>query len=336
MSTQGFNNYQSVAPKAIGTAAATILKTHSAKTNIMQFGTSATIGKNNGDSLYFRRYIDYPVRTEPLADGVNPDGEDPDFVDIPCQLEELGSWVKFSRKVYAYDPNKIPDKSQEKLDKQAHETLETYDYEILKAGSSVIYSDGVARTSVASTLEVSMLELAESIFDDGRAEKFSEIKAAGVAYGNVPLEGAYIVLFHSHLKADLRNLPGFTLATHYPDQSSKINKNEFGQWGPFKFLESILYTPEYGAGASATNTSLRATNGKYDVYPFIAFGKDAYGLIKLAGMDDIQVKNGAPVASTQDPMAREGFLSWLTDHDCAITNEDWLVRLEVACSKRRR
>jgi len=330
-----FLNFQDVAPKAIGVAAGRILKTHKARTNIMPFAASAMIDRNKGNTLYFREYEDLPIRTGVLEGGVNPEGEEPAFRDVVTQLVKLGSWVRFADEVYKMDPNEIDKHTQKKLNKQAHETIETYDWETLITGTNVAYSDGTSRAEVASVLDISILELVESIFADGRAEPFTELEPAGMVYGSQAVEKAFMVLFHSHLRADLRHLPGFTLVKDYGVQSSKVTDNEFGQWGPFKFLESILYVPFLGAGAVSSNTNLRRTGGRCDVYALVAFGVDSFGCTKLAGFKDIKVASGGPKESTSDPLGVQGFISWKTWHDIVITNDDWLCKIEVACSLRR-
>ena len=330
-----FKNYAEVAPKAIGASKGEILRTHAAKTNIMPFGKQAVINRNKGNHKYFRRYVDLPIRTGVLEGGVNPEGEDPQFEDVLCQLVKFGAWVRFASEIFLMDPNRIDQRTQKTLNKQAHETMETYDYKHLVAGTNVIYSDGTSRGEVASTVDQSILELLESVFDDGRAETFTELEPAGYAYGSQSVEPAFMVLANPHMKADLRHLPGFKLVGDYGALNTRVNKNEFGQWGPFKFLMSILYTPFAGAGVTSSNTALRRTGGKCDVYPLIAFGIESFGIIKFAGFDDVKVMSGVPKSTTADPLGVQGFISWFTYHDICITNEDWLCRIEVACSRQR-
>jgi N4-gp56 family major capsid protein len=99
-----------------------------------------------------------------------------------------------------------------------------------------------------------------------------------------------------------------------------------------------LFEPWLAAGTSGTtylsNGSSSAAGGAVncDVYPVIVVAQDAYAIGPLQGFDSVQLYVVNPKASTDQPLAQKGSVGWKTYQTAGILNQNWLARIEVACS----
>lgn len=118
---------------------------------------------------------------------------------------------------------------------------------------------------------------------------------------------------------DNQGKPAFIPVEHYAAGAGHILRGEIGKIGKFR----IIQVPEMeffeGAGAAATNNpgynATEGANGKYNVYPFLVIGDDAFNTIGFVtdGAHDkwkIYIKKpGYQTADKTDPYGKKGFCS---------------------------
>ena len=68
------------------------------------------------------------------------------------------------------------------------------------------------------------------------------------------------------------------------------------------------------------------------VYPVLIFSSDAIGCVSLSGFDSVIPKVVMPQPAVTDPLGQTGSVGWKTWYACKILQEEWLYRLDVACS----
>ena len=68
------------------------------------------------------------------------------------------------------------------------------------------------------------------------------------------------------------------------------------------------------------------------VYPVLIFSSDAIGCVSMSGFDSVVPKVVMPTPAVTDPLGQVGSVGWKTWYACKILQEEWLYRIEVACS----
>ena len=66
----------------------------------MQFGQKRPIPKNGGKRIEFRRYAALPKATQPLTEGVTPDGRKMTAASVEAEVRQYGDYVCLSE-IYA-------------------------------------------------------------------------------------------------------------------------------------------------------------------------------------------------------------------------------------------
>lgn len=113
---------------------------------------------------------------------------------------------------------------------------------------------------------------------------------------------------------DLNGNPAWVPVEQYA-AGGHVHPKEVGKIGNFRFVvvPEALYWG--GKGANATDSKYRATDGKYDVYPILVIGDDAFTTIgfQTSGNDGkVKVMTKMPgleTASFDDPYGKRGFTS---------------------------
>ena len=70
----------------------------------------------------------------------------------------------------------------------------------------------------------------------------------------------------------------------------------------------------------------------HKVYPVLIFSSDAIGCVSMSGFDSVVPKVVMPQPAVTDPLGQTGSVGWKSWYACKILQEEWLYRVEVACS----
>ena len=71
---------------------------------------------------------------------------------------------------------------------------------------------------------------------------------------------------------------------------------------------------------------------KFQVYPVLIFSAESLGCVTLSGYDAVIPKVVMPQPAVTDPLGQSGSVGGKSWYACQILNEDWIYRIEVACS----
>jgi len=305
-----------------------------------KFGQNRPLKTKSGDTIKFRRYNALPLATTPLQEGVTPTGGTASVTDITAQLELYGYYLTISDKVTLMSVDPVITELVEVLGEQAGQTLDLVTYNVLLAGTNVIYAGGVAgRSSVKDIITAADLELAIRTLKRQNARKITEVVKASTGFNTYPIKPAYIGICHPDVARDIAKLPGFIPVERYAMVTDVIDEAEIGAWQDIRFLESTLVPKWAGAGASITSEDVLATSGKADVYPVIIFGADAYGCVHLGNKDDVDIiikTSDGDVYDRSDPLNQRSTIGWKAYYTAVILNDAWLVRIECAATNSGR
>lgn len=330
------NTYGDITGRTAGHAVKTLLKRAQEAVYLERFGSYDPQPKKSTNVRRWRRYLSLPPALSPLAEGIPPAGQMMRHEDISCTLEQYGDVVWLTDVVRDTHEDPVLEQAMEVLGEQARDTAELLRWAVIRAGSHVIYANGVtARTSVATTITAKELKLANRAFKRAKARPFTRLIAASHRISTVGVRSSYWAVAHTDLEADIRNITGFINVEEYANPNASV-EGEIGAAEGFRFILSSNFNGWENGGASSSTMLAGgvkpsgATN--CDVYPVVLIAKDAYAIVPLQGKSavSIAVKNPTPVQG--DPLGQRGFASWKRWDGCVILNQSFLHRIECAAT----
>jgi N4-gp56 family major capsid protein len=265
-----------------------------------------------------------------LAEGTTPSSHTLTYQDVSVTLQHYGILFKYSSKAAIMHEDDIPSDMVKQAGETVAEILELVRFGTLKAGTTVIYSNGSSRASVATPISRETLRKAARTLESNRAKKVTSRIAAGPDYATRSVSPGYLVFHHTDGNADVRNLAGFTHVGEYA-QYKPVHDREIGACEEFRFIPSPLFAPFLGAGAAVGSTGLVSVGGSnVDVYPFLVVAADAWGQVALKGMSAVQpVHIKHTTISHANPLGLFGYVGANTWFGVVRLNDAWMARIEA-------
>ena len=295
-----------------------------------KFGQVRPLPKNQGDRANFRRYGALAANTTPLVEGVTPSGKKLSVTDLYASVLQYGDFVTVTDWLSdtGVDPN-IVGICDDVLGEQAGLSLDTVYRNVLVAGTSVRYANGVAaRVNVTTAINDADVASTITTLEANNAKMLRELVQGGSKINTYAIRPCFVAVSHPHCRYDIERLQGFTSVELYSSQGTVMD----GEIGAVKNLRFCLTTNSkiWGhAGAVIGATGLRSDDAtNIDVYATLVFAKNAYGMIPLQkrSIESIVKKVGS--AGADDPLNQRGTVGWKAVTACKILNDDFMVRIE--------
>jgi len=309
--------------------AATEMLSHAEPMKVLcKYGQSKPLPKNTANVAKFRRPVPFTVSTVPAQEGVTPTPRVMQYEDVQATMQQYIGVTEITDKVTNLSEDPVLSDATELSGEEAGETVEMVTYNAVKAGTSVSYANGSARTDVNTVITVAKQRAVTRLLKANRAKKISQRLSGSQNYATFPVDAAFFAFGHTDIESDLRNLSGFTPVESYG--SMKSEPYEVGK------LEDVRYilAPHFDSWADGGGTagSMKSTTGaSADVYPVLYLGKEAFGCVPLKGAGAIKPMVLNPeTPSKSDPAGQKGFVSWKAWYTALILNQTWLSRLEIA------
>lgn len=298
-----------------------------------RFAKQETMPKNKKTTIQWRRVKPWTASTVPLQEGVTPTARKFEYEKVNTNLQQYGDLAELTDVIEdtAEDPVML-DASAE-AGANVGRTKEQLTYATVRGGTNITYQNGTARTDVNTPPTLNKLRLVVQALERQKALKHTKVLDGSPKYGTKAIEAAYIAICHTDVKADIRNLPGFTPVAEYGTMKT-VHELEFGCVEDVRFVCSADLTPFQDAGGAraGSGTSMVSTSGtSADVYPIIVFGQEAFGTVTLRGFGSVSPTIlPANKPSKSDPMGQRGYIATKFWHAACRLNEMWLMRWEVA------
>lgn len=326
-------NYGDISPRTAGFAVRKLLERGQYLMTLERFGQVDPQGKNKTLTRKYRRYNSVARAIAPMAEGIPPAGQMLSYTDINVTLEQYGDHVKLTDVIVDTHEDPVLDECMGILGEQIAETVEVIRYNVLKAGTNVVYSgSATTRGTVSSApLRGDLRRIVRSL-KKNKAREISTIISATAKISTEPVAPAYFAVGHTDLDSDIRAMSGFVPVEQYSD-STKALPGEVGKVETIRFVLSALFEPFLASGASTTDklTNGATGTGSCDVYPILVFGRDAFAMVPLQGSNAVTptvINPGKPDKS--DPHGQIGFVAWKRYDGCVILNQLWMCRYECA------
>jgi N4-gp56 family major capsid protein len=276
----------------------------------LQFGQKRPISRMAGKTIDFRKFSALAAATTPLTEGVTPGGNAITITNITATPLQYGDFIEVSEvlDMVAIDP--VLDEMADVLGEQAQRTLDTVARDILVAGTTVQYANGKAsRITVAAGDNMTVSEIRKAV----RTLKRNNVK---------PLDGGeYVAIVEPGTTYDLQSDTKWEAASQYAG-SKQIFSGEIGKLYGVRFVESSLAKKFAGAGAASV-----------DVYATLVIGKDAYGIVDIAGSANVQnIVKPHGSSGTADPLNQRGTTGWKAMFTVKILEQLAIVRIEHTVS----
>lgn len=304
-----------------------------------KFGQTRPLPKNSGTRINFRRYGKLAVNLTPLGDGVTPTGKKLSVTDIYATIKQYGDYVTVSDwlTMTGLDPN-VLDIAENLLSTQLAETKDTLARDILVAGTTVRYGNGVtARTSIVTAMSNDDVDSCIRTLEGNDAKKITKINTAGSGFNTSPIGAAYLAICHPHLRRDIESLSGFTPIQEYASRDSLSTENgeivEIGATRGIRWLASTNAKIWADGGGAVGVTGLVSTSASnIDVYGVVILGRNAYGTVPLQKETVKMIAKQLGSAGTEDALDQRATVGHKFATVTKILNDDYMVRLEVGAT----
>ena len=279
-----------------------------------QFGQKRDIPANGGKIIQFRQFDPLPELTEPLTEGVTPDGQSINVKKVESTVQQYGGYVTLSDMLVmtAVDNNIL--QATKAIASQAGRTLDTITREILNAGTNVQYADGSVSSRAALTYTDKDNNHNLTVEAVKKAVRYLESQDAP------KINGYYVGIIHPHVKYDLMSDPDWKRPHEYTDTDG-LYAGEIGELYGVRFVESSRAKVFKGAGA-----------GGADVYATLIIADDAYGVTEITGGGLEHIVKPLGSAGSADPLNQRSTVGWKGMKTAEILVPQYLMRIETTAT----
>jgi N4-gp56 family major capsid protein len=322
-----------------------------------KFGQAKPLPGNTGKSIKFRRYFldttldemgaifnpkdyfgddatgQFAPASKLLNEGVTPQAQKLEYADLTATIAQYGDLVTITDVIQDTHEDDVLKEAVEILGEQAAIILEKIRFNVLKAGTNVVYSNGTARSQVNTVFTAAVQRQVTRTLKRQLAKQITGIVKSTPAFGTESIAPAFVAVCHPDLEYDLSRAVGFVPVEKYGSQSPW--EGEIGKISNVRYIASTICEPWTGVGAcGATGGTNVIQNGSSQahVYPVLFFARDAYGLVPFKGKNAVTPTVVNPTPSDSDPLAQRGHVGWKAYSTCIILNDAWMARAEVACT----
>jgi N4-gp56 family major capsid protein len=310
------------------------------------FGSQKQIPQNKTDTVVFRRALPLDAGSNGapsitasnylLQEGVTPGARTIAYQDVQVTVQQYGVLMKLSSKAESMYEDDIPGDMVKLVGEHMASIEELISYGVVRGGTNVVYANGSARTSVNTGITLNKLRQAARQLEAAHAQLVTEKLASSVNFGTTAVEPGYLVFIHTDMEADFRNLTNFVPVARY-GQQKPVHEREVGTVERFRIITSPYFKPFLAGGGTITAGTFLSNGGTSgttaDVYPIMVVAQEAWGQVALKGMGAIQpIYLPAKQITHANPMGQFGYVGANFYKNAVRLNENWMVRIEAACS----
>ena len=281
------------------------------------FAQKHKIPQGGGKTVQFRRYNPLPKLTEPIKEGVTPEGQSISMEVMEATVAQYGGYVELTDLLIltAIDNNLCM--ATKLLGSQAGRTLDTITREVLAGGTNVQYGENAVSARYLLTggqeggnhyLTVDAVRRAVRFLKNQNAEK---------------IKGSYIAIVHPDVAYDLMSDPNWKTPNQYADPSA-ILEGEIGKIEGVRFIESSEAKIFHAEDLTATTRNLRISHsGGYQNAGVVTFAGASIktgsltGRYVLIGNTRAYVGANTPTEMTLYTDSTKSYLASVTCDDAA-------------------
>ena len=277
-----------------------------------QFGQKRNIPSGNGKEIEFRQFMPLAKIQDALVEGVTPDGQALDTSALTAKVKQYGGYVIITDLLDLTSIDNVKTEATQLIGSQAGRSLDTVTREILNGGTNVQYHEAerAGRTALTETDTLTVKAIRAAV----RTLKRQNART---------IDGSYVGIIHPDVAYDLMSDPNWVEWQKYTSPDKMYN-NEIGKIAGVRFVETTEAKIFEKVGGSDTT--------KFDVYSTLIIAANAYGTTNIegGGLQLIVKQKGS--AGTADPLDQRSTIGWKATKTAERLVEDYMVRIETACS----
>lgn len=277
-----------------------------------QFGQKRNIPSGNGKEIEFRQFMPLAKIQDALVEGVTPDGQALDTSSLTAKVKQYGGYVIITDLLDLTAIDNVKTEATQLIGSQAGRSLDTVTREILNGGTNVQYHEAerAGRTALIETDTLTVKAIRAAV----RTLKRQNART---------IDGSYVGIIHPDVAYDLMSDPNWVEWQKYTSPDKMYN-NEIGKIAGVRFVETTEAKIFEKVGGSSTS--------KFDVYSTLIIAANAYGTTNIegGGLQLIVKQKGS--AGTADPLDQRSTIGWKATKTAERLVEDYMVRIETACS----
>ena len=277
-----------------------------------QFGQKRNIPSGNGKEIEFRQFMPLAKIQDALVEGVTPDGQALDTSSLTAKVKQYGGYVIITDLLDLTAIDNVKTEATQLIGSQAGRSLDTVTREILNGGTNVQYHEAerAGRTALTETDTLTVKAIRAAV----RTLKRQNART---------IDGSYVGIIHPDVAYDLMSDPNWVEWQKYTSPDKMYN-NEIGKIAGVRFVETTEAKIFEKVGGSDTT--------KFDVYSTLIIAANAYGTTNIegGGLQLIVKQKGS--AGTADPLDQRSTIGWKATKTAERLVEDYMVRIETACS----
>ncbi|MBQ6708216.1 MAG: N4-gp56 family major capsid protein [Clostridia bacterium] len=269
-----------------------------------QFAQKRDIPKNGGKTIEFRKFSALPKATQPLVEGVTPEGLSLNVTAITSEVSQFGRYIVTSDVLELTSIDNMIVETTKLLGRQAGLTLDTITRNAIIAVRNDHYASKIA--------EPNIILKSESEMDDTCHLTVHTVKraVATLKNNNTPkIDGSYIAIIHPYAAYDIMNDPEWIDVSKYA-KPENIFEGEIGKIAGVRFIE--------------TSEAKITSDGTF--YTML-FGANAYATTEITGggLETIIKPKGS--AGTADPLNQRSSIGWKAIKTAEILVPEYMIKI---------
>ena len=301
-----------------------------------KFGQAYPLPEKSTKVAKFRRYEALDATPAKLTEGVTPDSQALTTTDISATLDQYGSLVTLTDVLLDTNDSRVLENAAAVVGEQAAEMIERMRMGVLLGGSNVEYANGTQRDAVNTPITLDLQRRIVRKLKNQKARYINSIIRSTPSFNTENVAPGFVAVCHPDCESDIRDMSHFQDVKDYG--SVPAMENEIGAVECVRYLFTTLMEPWKDAGGAKEGADgkevLSTTGTSADVYPVLFIAKDAYGLIPFKGTSAVTPIIVNPAPSASDPLGQRGHVGWKAMQTALILNQAWMVRAEVAVTKK--
>jgi len=316
---------------------------------LSKHGRQVEMPRNMSDTYVARRYLPYGatstnsttqnrffvdgngdrgnaiVALHATAEGITgtPDSIVP--VDITVVIQEYSCLYGFTNKTFELYEDDIPAEMKKQVGERVTFVNELILYGALRACTNQYFGGtGTTIATVNGGLTLGLVRKIVKSLQGNHCRMVTSVLKASAKYATDAVSPGYIVVCHTDLEPDIRDLAGFTPTEKYATGTPM--PYEVGKVERFRFITSPDLPSIQNGGAAIGATGLYSTTGtSLDVYPMLVLGEDAYSQIAVRGLNSMDPTYLPPgQKSKSDPLGQRGYTGVMWKKAVMIENNGWM------------
>ena len=250
------------------------------RTNLLfdQYGKKASLKKGQGSLLRWNRPTDLTVSTTALTEGETPDGSALAYSKVEATVSQYGRYIAVPDMVQIFAISEPLKDAMEILSFDAKSTIDVLARNEVDANGTAQYADEQANAAAVEASSAAILDAEELRIAGYELKKVNAPTFDGDMYmGLINPAGEYDLL----------------------SGSASGDAVEASKYTTMKTVESGVFGSLYGIKLKRT-TQVRVDGANTHTYKNVIFGKDAFGIVNLDGMNLQMILK--PLGSGDDPL----------------------------------